>query len=125
MPARKGETPDELRRSLNEIIDYLASTSRRTSATSRAQGLTFCNIYSHDYCLLAGVYLPRVWWTPGAIERLTQGEAVQPLIGNTIVEMRANALFRWLRDFGPLFRLAPDRHADQASDRKRTRARSA
>jgi hypothetical protein len=27
----------------------------------------------------------------------------QPLIENTITEMRANDLFRWLRDFGPRF----------------------
>jgi hypothetical protein len=103
MPARKGETPDELTTSLNEIIDYLASDKPSHKRYKPRQGLTFCNIYAHDYCFLAGVYLPRVWWTPGAIERLTQGEAVQPLIDNTIMEMRANALFRWLRDFGPRF----------------------
>jgi hypothetical protein len=44
-----------------------------------------------------------VWWTPGAIERLTNGETIEPLIENTIMEMRANDLFRWLRDFGPRF----------------------
>ncbi|MET0710864.1 MAG: SH3 domain-containing protein [Tardiphaga sp.] len=103
MPARRGETPDELTTSLNEIIDYLASDKPSHKRYKPRQGLTFCNIYAHDYCFLAGVYLPRVWWTPGAIERLTQGEAVQPLIDNTIMEMRANALFRWLRDFGPRF----------------------
>ena len=53
--------------------------------------------------MLAGVYLPRVWWTPGAIEKLAQGQTVKPLIGNTISEIRANDLFRWLRDFGPRF----------------------
>jgi hypothetical protein len=52
---------------------------------------------------LAGVYLPRVWWTPGAIERLARGEAVPPKLGTTIDEQRANDLFRWLRDFGPRF----------------------
>jgi hypothetical protein len=103
MPARKGETPDELRTGLNAIIDYLASDKAAHKRYKPRDGLTFCNIYAHDYCFLAGVYLPRVWWTPGAIERLTQGEAVQPLIENTITEMRANALFRWLRDFGPRF----------------------
>ena len=49
------------------------------------------------------MYLPRVWWTPGAIEALAQGETVEPLFGNTIVEQRANDLFRWLRDFGLRF----------------------
>jgi hypothetical protein len=103
MPARKGETPDELRTGLNAIIDYLASDRAAHKRYKPRDGLTFCNIYAHDYCFLAGVYLPRVWWTPGAIERLAQGETVQPLIENTIMEMRANDLFRWLRDFGPRF----------------------
>ena len=44
-----------------------------------------------------------MWWTPGAIERLTRGESVQPFIGQTIDEQRANDLFRWLHDFGPRF----------------------
>src|SRR5262249_40809643 len=66
-------------------------------------GMTFCNIYAHDYCCLAGVYLPRVWWTPDAIERLARGEVVEPRLGATIDEQRANDLFRWLRAFGPRF----------------------
>jgi hypothetical protein len=103
MPARRGETPDELQTGLNAIIDYLASDKAAHKRYKPREGLTFCNIYAHDYCFLAGAYLPRVWWTPGAIERLAQGEAVQPLIENTITEMRANDLFRWLRDFGPRF----------------------
>src|SRR5262249_44076252 len=57
----------------------------------------------HDYCHLAGVYLPRVWWTPGAIESLAQGQSVQPLYGNSIDEQRVNELFYWLRDFGLRF----------------------
>ncbi|WP_065753405.1 hypothetical protein [Bradyrhizobium paxllaeri] len=103
MPTRKGLTPEELRSSLNAIIDYLASDKAAHRRYKPRNGLTFCNIYAHDYCILAGVYLPRVWWTPGAIERLARGEKVEPLIDNTIMEMRANALFRWLRDFGPRF----------------------
>jgi hypothetical protein len=103
MPSRKGTTPDELRASLGEVIDYLATDKPAHKRYQPRDGLTFCNIYAHDYCFLAGVYLPRVWWTPGAIERLARGETVEPLIENTIMEMRANDLFRWLRDFGPRF----------------------
>jgi hypothetical protein len=102
-PARKGETPAELTAGLNEIIDYLASEKPSHKRYKPRQSLTFCNIYAHDYCFLAGVYLPRVWWTQSAIERLAQGETVQPLIESTIMEMRANGLFHWLRDFGPRF----------------------
>ena len=49
------------------------------------------------------MYLPRVWWTPGAIEQLARGEKVELLYEKTIDEQRANDLFRWLRDFGPRF----------------------
>lgn len=103
MPTRTGTVPEELRASIGEIIDYLATEKRAHKRYQPRAGLTFCNIYAHDYCFLAGVYLPRVWWTPGAIERLARGEKVEPLIENTIMEMRANDLFRWLRDFGPRF----------------------
>ena len=49
------------------------------------------------------MYLPRVWWTPGAIEQLAKRQDVEPLYEKTIDEQRANDLFRWLRDFGPRF----------------------
>jgi len=102
-PGRKSTTPAELCAELSKIIDYLAVDKASHKRYQPRDGLTFCNIYTHDYCFLTGVFLPRVWWTPGAIERLAQGQTVAPLIGNTIDEQRANDLFRWLRDFGPRF----------------------
>jgi hypothetical protein len=103
IPSRTGTTAAELVQGLNAIIDYLAVDKASNKRYQPRSGLTFCNIYAHDYCMLAGVYLPRVWWTQAAIEQLTQGKNVEPLIGNTIDEQRANDLFRWLRDFGPRF----------------------
>ena len=66
-------------------------------------GKTFCNVYAADYCYLAGVYLPRVWWTGGAIARIAQGEQVPVAPDDTVREMRADDLFRWLLDFGGVF----------------------
>ena len=66
----------------------------------RPTGPTYCNIYAYDFCTLAGVYLPRVWWTSRAIERLRAGEKVEPAYLATVDEMRANALYRWLSDYG-------------------------
>jgi hypothetical protein len=102
-PGRKGTTPDELRAELGAIIDYLAVDKAAHKRYKPLTNATFCNIYAHDYCHLAGVYLPRVWWSAAAIERLARGETVTPLLGNTIDEQRANDLFRWLRDFGLRF----------------------
>lgn len=102
-PGRKGATPDELRAELAAIIDWLAVDKAAHLRYQPRKGMTFCNIYTHDYCHLAGVYLPRVWWTPGAIEALASGREVQPRYGQTIDEQRANDLSRWLRDFGLRF----------------------
>jgi hypothetical protein len=102
-PGRAGTSADELRRELGAIIDWLAVDRAMHKRYQPRTGLTFCNIYSHDYCHLAGAYLPRVWWTPRALVSLAQGRSVDALIGDTITELRANDLFRWLRDFGPSF----------------------
>ena len=103
-PQRNAESAAERCAQLTAIIDWLAVDNpayKRYQPTGG--GTTFCNIYAHDYCFLAKVYLPRVWWTPGAIEQLAKGETVEPLYEKTIDEQRANDLFRWLRDFGPRF----------------------
>ena len=102
-PGRKGTTPDELRTELATIIDWLAVDKNAHKRYQPIPNATFCNIYAHDYCHLSGVYLPRVWWSPAAIEKLARGETVEPRINNTIDEQRANDLFRWLRDFGMRF----------------------
>ena len=102
-PRRTGSTAAELRMSLDAVIDWLAVEKVSHKRYAPRASLTFCNIYAHDYCTLAGVYLPRCWWSQQALVKLSRGEAVEPLIGATIFEMRANNLFHWLRDFGPMF----------------------
>jgi len=102
-PGRVGMTPAALVAELGEIIAWLAVDKPAHKRYQPRGGLTFCNIYTHDYCHLAGVYLPRVWWTQAAIRDLAQGKTVEPLIESTITEMRANDIFRWLRDFGKDF----------------------
>ncbi len=64
---------------------------------------TYCNIYAHDYCYLAGAYLPRVWWTRPALTALAAGQAVAPRYGATVRELNANALYDWLLDYGAAF----------------------
>lgn len=102
-PGRRATTAEGLRAELAAIIDWLAVDDERHARYQPASRQTFCNIYAHDYCHLAGVYLPRVWWSAGAIERLARGEEVDAQLGRTIDEQRANDLFRWLRDFGLRF----------------------
>jgi hypothetical protein len=102
-PGRTATTLEGLREELAAIIDYLAVDRVSHARYQPRPGVTFCNIYAHDYCHLAGAYLPRVWWTPDAIERLARGEMVEPRLASTIDEQRANDLFRWLRAFGSRF----------------------
>jgi len=102
-PSREADSPEGLREDLAAIIDWLAVDNSAHARYQPHNRTTFCNIYAHDYCHLAGVYLPRVWWTSRAIESLAQGQSVDPLYGQTIDELRANDLFRWLRDYGLRF----------------------
>src|SRR5262249_38370334 len=102
-PGRVGTTAEALRAELAAIVEWLGVDDPSHRRYRRTSTSTFCNVYAHDYCHLAGVYLPRVWWTPAAIESLARGVAVEPRYGATIDEQRANDLFRWLRDFGLRF----------------------
>lgn len=102
-PTRRGQDADTLRAEIAKIVDWLAVDKLSHARYRPRSGATFCNIYAHDFCHLAGAYLPRVWWSPRALIDLQAGKRVEPLIGDTIFEMRANDLFRWLRDFGPEF----------------------
>lgn len=102
-PARVGTSAPQLRAELRAIADWLAVDAAKHTRYQPVAGRTFCNVYAHDFCHLAGVYLPRVWWSAQALLQLQAGRAVEPLIGDTVVEMRANDLFRWLRDFGAVF----------------------
>lgn len=103
MPERKGGTPEELRGSVAAIIAWLSPDTEAHKRYWPRGSSTFCNIYAHDYCALAGVYLPRVWWTERAVIDLIQDREVKPTYGGTLREMRANDLFRWLDDHGPSF----------------------
>jgi hypothetical protein len=103
MPGRVGSSAGQLRAEIAAIIEWLAVDKPSHLRYQPRTGLTFCNIYAHDFCCLAGVYLPRVWWTQGAIADLAQGKKVEPLYGKTIDEQRANDLYRWLQDFGIAF----------------------
>jgi hypothetical protein len=105
-PARAGTTPDARKAELGAIIDWLeVDVNPRYTKAGRT---TYCNIYAYDFCSLAGVYLPRVWWTPSALLTLGRGEAVGVKYGETVQEMRANHLYQWMREFGAGFGWTPE-----------------
>lgn len=94
-------TPDVRVQQLWRNIEYLnVEKSARYQPTATQ---TFCNIYAYDYCTLAGVYIPRVWWTGGALRKLGAGQGVPVVYGETVNEITANGLYDWFRDFGDDF----------------------
>ncbi len=102
-PSRSGGSAAERRVALLGVVDWLAVETPSHRRYQPRRGATYCNIYAHDYCHLAGAYLPRVWWTGRALIRMARAEPVVARYGETIEELRANGLFRWLADFGQAF----------------------
>jgi len=100
-PDRDGATDAAKVADLTAIIKHLnVEKSARYIASG---GATFCNIYAYDYCFLAGVYLPRVWWMRKAIATLAAGGSVTPKYNETVSELNANSLYNWLEEFGQDF----------------------
>lgn len=88
---------------LREIVDYLDVAAPAHLRYRPKGGSTYCNIYACDYCYLAGAYLPRVWWTDRALQRIALGESVAVAYGDTVRELNANALHDWLEEHGTRF----------------------
>lgn len=65
---------------------------------------TFCNVFAHDAAREAGLYIPRVWWSPAALEQLRLGQAAVPVeYGKTVLELNANQLSDWFDRYGADF----------------------
>jgi hypothetical protein len=89
---------------------------------------TYCNIYAYDYAYLAGVDLPRLWWTGAGkaaflagsvpIHTDARGFAFTKLTtqayGTWLHELNANALLTWFQTDGPAHGWSPAASADQA-----------
>ena len=104
MPTRQGATPQERADSLARIVAFLAPDDATHKRYLPSNGTTFCNIYVHDYCHLAGVYLPRVWWNDDALVKIKAGQPITAELGTTVHEVVVNELVGWLgkfaKDFG-------------------------
>jgi hypothetical protein len=103
MPKRRGVQVTARVRSVLAILDYLNSENPHHHRYQAKRGTTYCNIYAHDYCYLAGAYLPRAWWGARALQALREGKDVAVRYGDTVRELNANALYDWLEDFGTSF----------------------
>ena len=102
-PLRSTGTATLKARSLVKIVTYLDSEKPQHQRYWPKGGTTYCNIYTHDYCYLAGVYLPRVWWKDAALQEIRSGPAPRVSYGGTVRELNANALHDWFEDYGSSF----------------------
>jgi hypothetical protein len=102
MPRRDPRAPvDERVAALRRILDFL--DVERSERYRPSPQRTYCNVYAYDYCYLAGAYLPRVWWTEEALVDLAAGRFPAVRYGETVRELTANAISRWLAAWGPAF----------------------
>jgi hypothetical protein len=101
-PRRDGDTPEARARDLRIIVDWLAvDTSERYKSANKKR---YSAVYAADYCYLANVYLPRVWWNGVALSQLASGATnVQAELGKTAGTQSTNALFDWLVEYGLKF----------------------
>ena len=102
-PNRSGGDTQNRVKSVLKIIKYLNSENSQHQRYQPKQKTTYCNIYAHDFCYLAGVYLPRVWWTDKALLQIKDDVEVPVQYDKTVREMNANMLLNWFEDFGALF----------------------
>lgn len=112
-PRRKGSKPETKASHVIDIATYLDSAAPAHKRYQPKGSQTFCNIYAYDFCCLCGVYLPRVWWRPAALEKIREGKKVDVKYGATVRELRANDLHDWLEDYGKGFGWRPVTDLDE------------
>ena len=87
--------------SLRQLIDKL--DVNKNTRYQRTIEDTYCNVYSFDYCLHAHVYLPTVWWTKDALEKVLAGENIEAIFGKTVEPIYSSALHDWFLKWGASF----------------------
>lgn len=89
------------RESIHRLIEKLDVT--RSLRYQRTVEDTYCNVYSYDYCYFAKVYLPTVWWTDKSLEKILDGQTVEPVFNETVVRIYSSAIHDWLLKWGASF----------------------
>jgi hypothetical protein len=102
-PKRTGTTPEARAAHLAASIAWLDCEDPEHLRYQPKGGASYANTYCADYCDLAGVYLPQVWWTADALARIAEEQRVDVAFNRTVRELSTNALFDWLEDYGAAF----------------------
>ena len=87
--------------SIARLIDKLdVETNLRYQRTVED---TYCNVYSYDYCYFSKVYLPTVWWTDEALEKVLQGQEIEAIFEQTVDRIYSSAILDWFLEWGASF----------------------
>lgn len=101
IPYRDLTNPATKRESLGKLIEKLdVVTNLRYQRTVED---TYCNVYSFDYCHFAQVYLPTIWWTDDALQKVLNGEEVEAVFEETVDHIYSSAIHDWFLEWGASF----------------------
>jgi hypothetical protein len=89
------------RESIARLIDKLdVASSIRYQRTIED---TYCNVYTFDYCYFSKVYVPTVWWTDDALQKVLDGQEVEAIYGKTVDHIYSSAIHDWFLKWGASF----------------------
>lgn len=101
IPFRNLTNAETKKESIAQLIDKLdVENNLRYQRTVED---TYCNVYSYDYCYFSKVYLPTVWWTPESLEKVLEGQDVEPVFEETVDRIYSSAIHDWFLEWGPSF----------------------
>jgi len=101
IPFRNLKDAESKRRSIRQIIKKL--DVKHSLRYQRTVEDTYCNVYSFDFCYFAKVYLPTVWWTDESLEKILDGQTVEPVFNKTVVPIYSSAIHDWFLKWGASF----------------------
>lgn len=101
IPFRDLTSPATKRESIGRLIDKLDVVS--SIRYQRTVEDTYCNVYSYDYCHFCKVYLPTVWWTDEALEKVLEGQEVEAIFEQTVDRIYSSAIHDWFLKWGASF----------------------
>ncbi|KFF15051.1 hypothetical protein [Flavobacterium hydatis] len=87
--------------SIAQLIDKL--DVEKNTRYQRTVEDTYCNVYSYDYCYFSKVYLPTVWWTDEALEKILDGQEVEAIFEETVERIYSSAIHDWFLQWGASF----------------------
>jgi hypothetical protein len=101
IPYRDLTSAASKKESLSQLIDKL--DVEHHLRYQRTVDDTYCNVYAYDYCYYSKVYLPTVWWTTAALEKLALGQDQEAIFNQTVERIYSSALTDWFPKWGIYF----------------------